>query len=207
MSPAMPSSTGTHVGGRVLVFGVHPALLGRPVKDREVELLVSRIKVGEKVEHFVDDFVGATLGLVDLVDGHDGAQADFQSLGHNKLGLRHRAFRGINQHDGTVDHLEDTFHLTAKVGVAGRIDDIDTVAIPFDRGRLGENGDAALALDIIGIHRAFDGFLVFAICAGLFEQFVDQRCLAVVNVGDDRDITHFLDRLGHRDIKAFGRRN
>jgi hypothetical protein len=67
------------------------------------------------------------------------------------------------------------------------------VSLPFHRRGLGENGDAALLLDVARIHRAFLDAFVFAVDTGLLEQFVDQRGLAMVNVGDDRNIAQ-----GHR---------
>ena len=62
------------------------------------------------------------------------------------------------------------------------------VSLPDDRGRLGEDGDAALALEVVGIHRALGHALVLAEGAGLLQQAVDQRGLAVVDVGDDGDV-------------------
>jgi hypothetical protein len=41
---------------------------------------------------------------------------------------------------------------------------------------------------IIAVHRAFGHGLIFAEGAGLFQQVVDQRGLAVVDMRDDRDI-------------------
>jgi hypothetical protein len=46
---------------------------GRAVEDREVELLVGGVERGEEVEHLVDDFGGAGVGTVDLVDRDDRA--------------------------------------------------------------------------------------------------------------------------------------
>jgi hypothetical protein len=46
-----------------------------------------------------------------------------------------------------------------------------------------------VALQIVGIHRALDLTLVVAIGAGLLQQLVDEGGLAVVDVGDDGDIT------------------
>ena len=53
---------------------------------------------------------------------------------------------------------------------------------------LGEDGDAALALEVVGIHRALGHLLVVAEGAGLLQQPVDQGGLAVVDVGDDGDV-------------------
>ena len=151
-------------------------------------MLVGGVERGEQVEHLVDDFVGAGVGAVDLVDDDDGLEAHLQRLRHHELGLRQRAFGGVHQHQRAVHHVEDALDLAAEVGVARRIDDIDAGVLPHDRGRLGENGDAALALEIVGIHGALDHALVLAIGAGLLQQPVDQRGLAVVDVGDDGDV-------------------
>ena len=62
------------------------------------------------------------------------------------------------------------------------------VSLPQDRGRLGEDRDAALALQVVGVHRALDLPLVLAEGAGLLQQTVDQRGFAVVDVGDDGDV-------------------
>ena len=42
-----------------------------------------------------------------------------QGLGEHELGLRHRAFGGVDQQEHAVDHAEDALDLAAEVGVAG----------------------------------------------------------------------------------------
>ena len=69
---------------------------------------------------------------VDLVDDDDRLQADLQRLAEHELGLRHRAFGGIDQHDGAVHHVEDALDLAAEIGVAGRVDDVDAGVLPDD---------------------------------------------------------------------------
>ena len=145
----------------------HPALLGGAVENREVELLVGGVECGEQVEHFVDDFDRARVGAVDLVDDDDGLEAHAQRFRHHELGLRQRTFSGVDQHQCAVDHVQDTLDLTAEVGVARRVDDVDARSLPVDRGGLGENGDAALALEVVGVHGAFDLALVGAVHARL----------------------------------------
>ena len=178
---------------RAFQRGRHPALLGRAVEDREVELLVGGVERREQVEHLVDDFDRPRVGAVDLVDDDDGLQPHLQRLRHHELGLRQRTLGGVDQHQGAVHHVEDALDLAAEVGVAGGVDDVDAGALPLDRGRLGQDGDAALALEVVGIHGAFDLALVLAVDARLLQQPVDQRGLAVVDVGDDGDIAkvHF----------------
>jgi hypothetical protein len=80
--------------------------------------------------------------------------------------------------------------------------DVEAVAlavpVPDDRGAFGEDGDAALALLVVGIHGPLLAGLVGAEGAPLGEQLVDQSGLAVVDVGDDRQVA---EALGHRDFK------
>ena len=125
-----------------------------------------------------------------------GLRPDFERLGDHELGLRQRALGGIHQHQRAVHHVEDALDLAAEIGVAGRVDDVDARVLPQDRRGLGQDGDAALALEIVGIHRALGDPLVLAEGAGLLQQAVDQRGLAMVDMGDDGDVAK-----GHRQIR------
>ena len=167
----------------------HPALFGRPVEDREIELLLAGIERREQVEHLVDDFGRPRVGTVDLVDDDDRLQAHLQRLRHHEFGLRQRALGGVDQHQRAIHHVEDALDLAAEIGVAGGVDDVDAGILPLHRGRLGQDGDAALALQIVGVHGAFGDLLVLAEGAGVLQQTVDERGLAVVDVGNDGDVT------------------
>ena len=180
-----------HVGLGIVRRFRHPALLGGAVEDREIELVVGRVERGEEIEALVDDFARTGVRLVDLVDADDGLEADLERLADHELGLRHRAFGGVHQHDRAVDHREDALDLAAEIGVAGGVDDVHAGVFPKHRGRLGENGDAAFLFEIVRVHDALGDPLVVAEGAGLLEQTVDQRGLAVVDVGDDGDVAQF----------------
>ena len=117
-----------------------------------------------------------------------GLQADLQRLAEHELGLRHRAFGGIDQQHRAVDHVEDALDLAAEIGMARRVDDVDARVLPDERGHLGEDGDAALALEVVRIHGALGDLLVVAEGAGLGEQPVDQGGLAMIDMGDDGDV-------------------
>ena len=60
---------------------------------------------------------------------------------------------------------------------------------PIDCAILRENGDATLPLQRVGIEDAFLAGRILPKCSGLSENRVDERGLAVVNVGDDGDVT------------------
>jgi hypothetical protein len=77
------------------------------------------------------------------------------------------------------------------------------VSFPVDRGALGEDGDAALALEVVRIHRALGDALVVAEGAGLAQQLVDERGLAMIDVGDDRDVASGEDAaVRHRRLSG-----
>ncbi len=64
-----------------------------------------------------------------------------------------------------------------------------------DGGVFGEDGDAALALELVGVHDALGEGLVGAEGAGLAEKLVDEGGLAVVDVGDDGDVANGAHRV------------
>ena len=80
--------------------------------------------------------------------------------------------------------------------MARGIDDVDLDALVLAGAVLGQNGDAALTLNIAGVHNALGHLLVSTESAGLLQHLVDQRGLAVVNVSDDRNIAEiFLNHI------------
>ena len=184
-----------------LVFGPlgtgrHPALLGRAVQDREIELLLGRIQRREQVENLVGDFGGAGVGAIDLVDDDDGFQPHLERLDDDEFGLRQRPFGGVDQDQRAVDHVEDALDLAAEIGVAGGVDDVDAGVLPDQRSGLGQDGDAPFALQVVGIHRPLGHPLVLAERAGLLQQAVDQGGFAVVDVGDNGDIAQIHGAYG-----------
>ena len=70
--------------------------------------------------------------------------------------------------------------------------------LPLDAGALGEDGDAPLALQVVGVHGPFLDLLVVAHGAGLLEELVHKRGFAMVDMGDDGDIpnVHVASRGG-----------
>ena len=144
----------------------------------------------------------ALIRPVDLVDGDDRLEADLERLLQHEFRLRHRPFGGIDEEHGAIDHIEDALDLTAEIGMARRIDDIDAGVLPDERGDLGEDGDAALSFEVIRIHRPFGDFLVVAEGAGLGQEPVDHGCLAVIDMGNDGDVAQFHGCSRKRAISA-----
>ena len=78
--------------------------------------------------------------------------------------------------------------------MTGGIDNVDLGAAVVHGGVLGQDGDAALALDVAGVHHAVNGLLILVISAALLEHLVDQGGLAVVNVGNDGNVANVILR-------------
>ena len=118
--------------------------------------------------------------------------AHFQRFLQNKTRLRHAAFRRIYQKDNTVHHFEYTLYLAAEIRVPRGIDDVDFHTFIMCRCIFGQNGDAAFPFQGVAVHNTLFYDLVFAVYTALFEHFVDQRGLAMVNVSNNRNIAQIF---------------
>ena len=98
--------------------------------------------------------------------------------------------RVMNMVDGVLLLVD-----AAEVGVTRSIYDVDLhhllcLVVPdLNSGVLGQDRDAALTLQVVGIHHPLDDLLVFAEDARLAKKPVHQRGLAMVNVSNDSNIT------------------
>ena len=74
-----------------------------------------------------------------------------------------------------------------------RINDVDAILIftvgLVDRCIFGQDGDTTLFFQFIGIHGPVKGSRVLAHCAGLLQQLVDKCGFAMIDMGDDGNIS------------------
>ena len=162
---------------------------GVRVDDRELDLVLGRAEVDEQLVDLVDDLGDARVRPVDLVDHEDHRQPALERLAQHEARLRQRALGRVDEQQHAVDHRQPALHLAAEVGVAGRVDDVELDAAVADRGVLGQDRDALLTLEVHRVHHAVVDVLVLPERAGLPQHGVDERRLAVVDVGDDRDVS------------------
>ena len=155
-------------------------------------MLIVGPELVEQIKSCIDHRVGLGAGLVDLVDHHDGLEAQGQGLLGHEAGLGHGAFLCVDQQHHAVNHRQRPLDLTAEVGVAGGVDDVDVRALPGHCAVLGQDGDATLALNGVVVHHRVDDLLVLGKGARLTQQLVHHGGLAVVNVGDDGDVSDLL---------------
>ena len=134
---------------------------------------------------------------VDLVDDRHHFEPKLGGGVAVRDALRLDALRGVDHQQRAVAGGQRTRHFVGEVDVPGRVDEVELVAlavllrrvIKSDRLRL--DGDAALALELEGIEHLVLHFAGFEAAANL-DEAVRQRGLAVIDVGDDREIAYAL---------------
>ena len=177
-----------HAVALLFEAGGRPSFQRGGVNNREIHLLFGCAELVEEIEGVIHNPVRACARAIDFVDDDDRLQPLRQRLARDEARLRHRAIDRIDEQQHAVHHRQHALDFAAEIGVAGGVDDVDVRAFVRDRAVLGEDGDAALALEVVRVHHALDQVLVRGERAGLAQQLVDQRGLAVVDVGDDGDV-------------------
>ena len=207
-----------HVGGNVdvVVFGAERfvvpdhALHAHEVDEAlEVLLGADRQLDGDRLgaEAGLDvvealEEVGAD--LVHLVGEDDARHLVLVALAPDRLGLRLDALVGIEHADRAVEHAQRTLDLDGEVDVAGRVDDVEPLAVPERGGRGRRDGDAALLLLLHPIHRrgAFVHLADLVALAGVIEDPLGRRRLAGIDVRHDAEVAVVLDGVvaGHCSV-------
>ncbi len=161
---------------------------GVAVDDRELDLLLVGVEVQEELVDLVDDLFRTGVGPVDLVDDEHDRQAALECLAQHEASLRQRALARVDEEEDAVDHRERSLDLPAEVRVARRVDDVELHAPVADGGVLGEDRDALFSLEVHRVHDPLVDLLIGPEDAGLPQHPVDERGLAVVDVGDDGEV-------------------
>ncbi len=184
----MVSNRGTRSLPCALRFGEGDAGLGVGVDHRELHLGLGGVQVDEQIVDFVQDFLYAAVGAVDLVDDHDGGQSLLQGLAQDEAGLGQGPFGGVHQEEDAVHHVEGALHFAAEIGMARGVDDVDLDAPIGDGHVFGHDGDAFFPLQVHAVHDPLHHRFIFPKDAALPEHGIDQGGLAVVHVGDDGQV-------------------
>ena len=158
----------------------------------KLELLIGGAQIGHEIQAIVVCLLGISTGTVDLVDDDHDGEAGVDGVAQHEAGLGHRTLKSVDEQQRAIGHAQHALDFAAEVGVAGGIDDVDLDVVIIDGNVLGENGDAALALLIVGVEHAVLHLLVGAKGAGGAQQLVAQSSLAMVDVGDDGDVSQVL---------------
>ena len=188
------------------VFSRSNARATRSVEHRKIKKLLrscscfwvfkARSNLKQQVLRIGDNFFNTSIRAVSLVHRNDHWKFRLKCFSQHEAGLRKWAFRGIDKQHDAINHGQPALNLATEVSVTRGVNNVDdqisavlALALAVNRSILGQNGDAALALLVVGVHDAVRVVAVFAECAGLFQHAVDEGGFAVVNVGDDGYIT------------------
>ena len=171
-----------------VVRGIALLAAGEDVRQLAEHLVGAQIH--KQVECLVEHLVRSSVATVDLVDHDDRLEAELHCLGKHEPRLRQGAFGGIDQHERPVGHPQHSLHLAAEIGVAGRVDEIDFHTPVVQGDVLCQDRDSTLAFEIVGIEDAVAHQLGRPKLAALTQKAIDQRRLAVVDVGDDGNISN-----------------
>ena len=79
--------------------------------------------------------------------------------------------------------------------MARSVDDIDFRSFPVDADVLGKNGDAALTLQVVGVEHLVAEVLSLTEQVAGEHHLVHKRCLAVVYMRNNRNISDILHKL------------
>src|SRR4029078_5880397 len=110
------------------------------------------------------------------------------------------SFARVDEQHDAIDNLEGALHFSAEIAMARGVDDVDLDAVITHAGDLGEDGDTALALQVVGIHHAVDVLLMGAEDAALVEHGVHESGLAMIYVRDDGDISDIRIAANHESL-------
>ena len=177
--------------GSLPVLG-HPALLGAAENGLEIKLLICGVEVAHEVEDLLLHLVGTAVELIDLIHDDDGLLAHLKSLLEDETCLGHATLESIHQEEHSVGHVEDALDLTSEIAMSGSVYDVDLDPLVDNGDVLGQDGDATLALKVVVVEDELSEIFGLADKVGLIDHAIDQRGLAVVDVGDDRYVSDFL---------------
>ncbi len=181
-----------YIVGRRAPVVTHPAIFGRAKKGWEVELLFSGAQIEHQVEYGLLRLVGRTVGLINFIDDHNRPKSQFQRFLQYKTGLWHWALEGVDQQKNAISHIEHPLYFTTKIGVARGVDNVDFMVFVGDRDILGQNSDAALALQVVVVENQLTRqFMLFEKSASQ-QHFVDQRGFAMIDVCDDGNVANII---------------
>ena len=173
-----------------------PAGPGVRVDDRKVDLGLVGIQIQEELVDLVDHLADPSIGPIDLVHHQDHRQLRLERLAEHEARLGEGPLGGVDEEQHPVDHCQPALDLPTEVRMPGCVDDVE-LGLPVPNGGvLGEDRDPLLPLEIHGVHDPLGDVLPRAKRPGLPEHGVDERRLAVVDVGDDRNVAE-VRAAGH----------
>ena len=165
------------------------------LSSRPMGICMSTGVVAELLAELLLHPVGVGAGAVALVDEGDARHLVALELAVDGDRLRLHAAHGAQHQDRAVEHAQGALHLDGEVDVPGRVDEVDRVVAPLHVGGRRGDGDAALALEVHGVHGGADAVLALHLVDGvdlvaIVQDPLGKRRLARIDVGADADVPH-----------------
>ena len=161
---------------------------------------VFRRRQAQQVFNLLGGFLHAGGGQVNLVEHRD----DFQVVAQGQVGIGQRLgfdpLGSVHQQQGALAGGQRAGDLVGKVHVAGGVNQVELVGVAVagaveQADGVGFDGDAPLALQVHGVEDLVLSF-PFAQRTRAFQQAVGQGGLAVVDVGNDAEVSD-VGQLNH----------
>ena len=139
----------------------------------------------------LNDADGIRAGAVHLVDEGDPRHGVPFHLAIDGDRLRLNASHRAKHKHRAIEHAERPFDLDGEIDVARRVDDVDLLVFPVDRGGRRGDGDPSFLLQLHVVHHrplTLD-LLDHVGAAGVIQNALGERGLARVNVSGDPNIS------------------
>ena len=179
------------------------ALFGGGVDGWKIELGVRGVQFDKEIEDLIENFFRIGIFTIDFIKDNNRFGTDFQGFSEDELGLGLRAFGGVHHQENTIDHAKNALYFSTEVGMAWGINDIHADVFVLERGVFGLDGNAPLPLEIHRVHHPLGHDLVRTESTRLAEELIDEGCLPVIHVSDNRNISEF--GVHHKNSKIAGR--
>ncbi len=162
---------------------------------------------GEDLLELAESVFDVGVGQVHLVQDRDNDQAELLGqvdIGH-RLGLD--ALGGVDHQQRALAGGQAARYLVRKIDVTRRVDQVQLVGLPVGcpvrhRYRVGFDGDPAFAFEIHRVQHLVAHFTLLK-RAGGFQQTIRQGGLAVVDVGDNAEISYLRQIHGRHTLAMF----
>ena len=159
------------------------------INNRKIRLLIARPKQNKQIKKLINHSVWSCRRFINFIKHDHRFESEFKTFFEHKFGLWHRTFIRIYYENHRIHHPQNSLYFASKVRMSWSIYDIDSLALVFNRGILGINGDSSLPFLIVIVHNKV---LLFHFFEGsrLPQELVYKWSLSMIYMGDNCDISN-----------------
>ena len=120
---------GLHVWLHLIRFVTRNTVTRRGINYGKFKLFIACTKLNKQTQNLIHDLIRTCARTINLVDNDYRNLIKFKSFPENEPRLRHTAFKRIYEKQNAVYHLENALNLTAEIGMAGSVNDINSITV------------------------------------------------------------------------------